>query len=112
MCTFTHTHTHTHTHTFTHIHTHTHTHTPTHTGASVDLEMVEGGKLHVSILPNPSHLEAVNPVAMGKARARQLSQRGGPYSSGPHSTHFHNSDNKMEFKNKVHEEELRHTTRS
>jgi 2-oxoglutarate dehydrogenase complex dehydrogenase (E1) component-like enzyme len=29
------------------------------------------GALHVSLLPNPSHLEAVNPVAMGKARALQ-----------------------------------------
>ncbi|ORX97262.1 2-oxoglutarate dehydrogenase, E1 component [Basidiobolus meristosporus CBS 931.73] len=27
--------------------------------------------LHVSMLHNPSHLEAVNPVAMGKARAKQ-----------------------------------------
>ena len=29
------------------------------------------GRIHVSLLPNPSHLEAVNPVAMGKARAMQ-----------------------------------------
>jgi len=28
--------------------------------------------LHVSTLPNPSHLEAVNPVALGKARAKQM----------------------------------------
>jgi probable 2-oxoglutarate dehydrogenase E1 component DHKTD1 len=28
-------------------------------------------KVKVSMLQNPSHLEAVNPVAMGKARARQ-----------------------------------------
>ncbi|KAK5981612.1 hypothetical protein GCK32_007340 [Trichostrongylus colubriformis] len=28
------------------------------------------GTVHVSMLPNPSHLEAVNPVTMGKARAR------------------------------------------
>ncbi|KAI8381129.1 oxoglutarate dehydrogenase, E1 component [Radiomyces spectabilis] len=28
-------------------------------------------KVHVSLLSNPSHLEAVNPVAMGKARAKQ-----------------------------------------
>ena len=32
------------------------------------------------MLPNPSHLEAVNPVAMGKARARMLSRKTGPYS--------------------------------
>ena len=29
------------------------------------------GEIHVSMLHNPSHLEAVNPVAMGKARAKQ-----------------------------------------
>ncbi|KAI3651269.1 hypothetical protein MP228_004750 [Amoeboaphelidium protococcarum] len=29
-------------------------------------------KLKVTMLPNPSHLEAVNPVAMGKARAKQM----------------------------------------
>jgi probable 2-oxoglutarate dehydrogenase E1 component DHKTD1 len=27
--------------------------------------------LKVSLLPNPSHLEAVNPVALGKTRAKQ-----------------------------------------
>ncbi|KAF7984618.1 hypothetical protein HWV62_12831 [Athelia sp. TMB] len=31
------------------------------------------GPIKVSLLPNPSHLEAVNPVAMGKARAKQFS---------------------------------------
>ncbi|KAG0948157.1 hypothetical protein G6F57_001855 [Rhizopus arrhizus] len=30
-----------------------------------------GKKVHVSLLHNPSHLEAINPVAMGKARAKQ-----------------------------------------
>ncbi|CAO3643394.1 unnamed protein product [Mucor fragilis] len=30
-----------------------------------------GKKVHVSLLANPSHLEAINPVAMGKARAKQ-----------------------------------------
>ena len=34
----------------------------------------------MSLLPNPSHLEAVNPVAMGKARGRDLSSKTGPYS--------------------------------
>ncbi|KAF7299554.1 2-oxoglutarate dehydrogenase E1 component mitochondrial [Mycena chlorophos] len=29
------------------------------------------GSIQVSLLPNPSHLEAVNPVAMGKTRAKQ-----------------------------------------
>ncbi|ORZ14017.1 dehydrogenase E1 and transketolase domain-containing protein 1 [Absidia repens] len=31
----------------------------------------DGKSLHVSLLSNPSHLEAINPVAMGKARAKQ-----------------------------------------
>lgn len=33
----------------------------------------------MNLLPNPSHLEAVNPVAMGKARGRLLSYKSGPY---------------------------------
>ncbi|ORX84849.1 hypothetical protein K493DRAFT_387202 [Basidiobolus meristosporus CBS 931.73] len=39
--------------------------------ASVDLKL--GGKhpLHVSVVPNPCHLELVNPVALGKVRAKQ-----------------------------------------
>ncbi len=37
---------------------------------SVDLN-VDGKSVHVSLLPNPSHLEAVNPVTVGKVRARQ-----------------------------------------
>uniref|UniRef100_A0A0K0DHB6 Transket_pyr domain-containing protein n=1 Tax=Angiostrongylus cantonensis TaxID=6313 RepID=A0A0K0DHB6_ANGCA len=39
-----------------------------------------GGTVHISMLPNPSHLEAVNPVAMGKARARARSLGVGDYS--------------------------------
>lgn len=31
----------------------------------------DGKEIKVSLLPNPSHLEAVNPVALGKARAKQ-----------------------------------------
>lgn len=30
-----------------------------------------GHKVHLTLTPNPSHLEAVNPVAMGKVRAKQ-----------------------------------------
>ncbi len=41
-----------------------------HLGTSTDLE-VEGRPLHLSLQPNPSHLEAVDPVVMGKVRARQ-----------------------------------------
>lgn len=49
----------------------------------MDLEVRGGGSVHVSMLPNPSHLEAVNPVTLGKVRARQLSLGDGPYSSAP-----------------------------
>ncbi|KAF9232585.1 dehydrogenase E1 and transketolase domain-containing protein 1 [Melanogaster broomeanus] len=31
----------------------------------------DGKDIKISLLPNPSHLEAVNPVALGKARAKQ-----------------------------------------
>ena len=37
-------------------------------GWSTDLNL-SGGSLHVSLIHNPSHLEAVNPVAMGKVLA-------------------------------------------
>uniref|UniRef100_T1GD40 Uncharacterized protein n=1 Tax=Megaselia scalaris TaxID=36166 RepID=T1GD40_MEGSC len=40
--------------------------------ASVDMER-NGKAVHISMLRNPSHLEAVNPVSMGKARSKQLS---------------------------------------
>jgi len=33
----------------------------------------EGANLKVSLLPNPSHLEAVSPVALGKTRGKQYS---------------------------------------
>jgi 2-oxoglutarate dehydrogenase E1 component len=45
-----------------------------HLGTSSDREF-DGVKVHMSLLPNPSHLEAVNPVVLGKARAQQV-QRG------------------------------------
>jgi len=41
-----------------------------HLGTSADLE-IAGHRLHLSLQPNPSHLEAVNPVVVGKVRARQ-----------------------------------------
>jgi len=40
-----------------------------HIGTSSDRE-INGHKLHLSLLSNPSHLEAVNPVVVGKARAK------------------------------------------
>ncbi len=41
-----------------------------HLGTSTDREF-DGVKVHMSLAPNPSHLEAVNPVVLGKARAYQ-----------------------------------------
>ena len=41
-----------------------------HLGTSTDIE-VYGQRVHVSLLPNPSHLEAVDPVVIGKVRASQ-----------------------------------------
>jgi 2-oxoglutarate dehydrogenase E1 component len=41
-----------------------------HLGTSTDVE-IAGHKVHLSLQPNPSHLEAVNPVVVGKVRARQ-----------------------------------------
>lgn len=45
-----------------------------HLGASNDREF-DGNKVHLSLNPNPSHLEFVNPVVTGKVRAKQV-QRG------------------------------------
>jgi len=41
-----------------------------HLGTSTDREF-DGNVVHLSLAPNPSHLEAVNPVVLGKARAKQ-----------------------------------------
>jgi 2-oxoglutarate dehydrogenase E1 component len=40
-----------------------------HLGTSTDLE-IAGRMVHLSLQPNPSHLEAVDPVVVGKVRAR------------------------------------------
>jgi len=41
-----------------------------HLGTSTDREF-DGINVHMSLVPNPSHLEAVNPVVLGKVRAQQ-----------------------------------------
>ncbi len=41
-----------------------------HLGSSADREF-DGNVVHLSLTPNPSHLEAVDPVVLGKARAKQ-----------------------------------------
>ncbi|KAK3092434.1 hypothetical protein FSP39_002811 [Pinctada imbricata] len=50
-----------------------------HLYTSVDLQY-DNKDIHVSLIPNPSHLEANNPVAVGKARAKQLLKGSGEYS--------------------------------
>ena len=41
-----------------------------HLGTSTD-RTLDGKRIHLSLAANPSHLEAVNPVVLGKARAKQ-----------------------------------------
>jgi 2-oxoglutarate dehydrogenase E1 component len=41
-----------------------------HLGASSD-RIFDGNRVHLSLTANPSHLEAVNPVVLGKARSKQ-----------------------------------------
>ncbi|MET4701549.1 2-oxoglutarate dehydrogenase E1 component [Constrictibacter sp. MBR-5] len=49
-----------------------------HLGTSSDREF-DGRTVHLSLSPNPSHLEAVDPVVLGKTRAKQLQKmNGGP----------------------------------
>ncbi|MFN7030302.1 MAG: 2-oxoglutarate dehydrogenase E1 component, partial [Sphingopyxis sp.] len=42
-----------------------------HLGTSTDREF-DGVSVHMSLVPNPSHLEAVDPVVLGKVRAQQV----------------------------------------
>jgi 2-oxoglutarate dehydrogenase E1 component len=42
-----------------------------HLGRSTDRRLPDGGAIHLSLAPNPSHLEAVNPVVEGIVRAKQ-----------------------------------------
>ena len=42
-----------------------------HLGTSTDRALPNGKHIHLSLTANPSHLEAVNPVVMGKVRAKQ-----------------------------------------
>lgn len=51
-----------------------------HLGVSDDREF-DGNSVHLSLAPNPSHLEVVAPVVMGKARAKQQ------MASGTYQTH-------------------------
>ncbi len=42
-----------------------------HLGTSTDRLFEDGKSVHLSLTPNPSHLEAVDPVVIGKVRAKQ-----------------------------------------
>ncbi len=42
-----------------------------HIGATGDYRTRDGRRIHVHLVSNPSHLEAVDPVALGRARAKQ-----------------------------------------
>jgi 2-oxoglutarate dehydrogenase E1 component len=42
-----------------------------HLGFSGDIQTSSGGSIHLSLTPNPSHLEAVDPVVEGRTRAKQ-----------------------------------------
>ncbi|MFL5772663.1 MAG: thiamine pyrophosphate-dependent enzyme, partial [Flavisolibacter sp.] len=41
-----------------------------HLGFSSEVETANGKKIHLKLTPNPSHLEAVNPVVLGYSRAK------------------------------------------
>ncbi|CAK4069187.1 unnamed protein product [Aphanomyces euteiches] len=43
-----------------------------HLGTSFDRTYPDGRKVHLSLVANPSHLEAVDPVVVGKCRAKQF----------------------------------------
>ena len=42
-----------------------------HLGAECDIKLQNGKNIHLSLASNPSHLEAINPVVIGKVRAEQ-----------------------------------------
>lgn len=55
-----------------------------HLGTSVDRQTRSGKTVHLSLVANPSHLEAVNPVVEGKTKAMQYYEQEGD----PHKTHM------------------------
>ncbi len=57
-----------------------------HMGATGDFLAANGRKVEMHLVSNPSHLEAVDPVAMGRTRAKQKrrGEKGRRASSGDH----------------------------
>ena len=51
-----------------------------HMGATGEYVTRSGAKIHIHLVSNPSHLEAVDPVTVGRVRAKQ--ERAGPGGSG------------------------------
>ena len=45
-------------------------------GTSFDRPTASGKKIHLSLMANPSHLEAVNTLVLGKVKAKQFYLRG------------------------------------
>jgi 2-oxoglutarate dehydrogenase E1 component len=52
-----------------------------HLGTSFDRPTVGGKHVHLSLVANPSHLEAVNTVVIGKTRAKQFYSGALPFES-------------------------------
>lgn len=53
-----------------------------HFPCSTDLKY-NNKSIHVNSMPNPSHLEAVDPLVLGKARSKQMHLRDGMYAEQP-----------------------------
>ena len=52
-----------------------------HMGFSADIETSDGNPVHLSLMPNPSHLETVDPVVTGSARAKIDRKYGSDFSA-------------------------------
>ncbi|XP_054163918.1 2-oxoadipate dehydrogenase complex component E1-like [Oppia nitens] len=50
-----------------------------HLFTSIDRRIDDNNKVHIILLPNPSHLEAISPVVCGKARGKAMTKQVGPY---------------------------------